>query len=192
VRYRQASWAESLQRVERGEADAVVSAYKSDARDFLFTDAPFGRSTNCFFTRPDSSWTFHNQDSLSQVRLGVIRAYSYGSQVDQYVKANGTTDRVLVADGKDALGQLLRALDASRIGALVEDELVVAWRLKQEHRPPDSLRNASCAVSAGLYVAFSPAPARLERSRRLIRIWNEQFDRLLHAGELTSIYDRYR
>ena len=73
LRYLEVDWDAAVQRVRRGEADAVIGAFKSDAPDFVFPHEPFGRASYCYFARPDSAWTYQGRSSLEKVRIGVIR-----------------------------------------------------------------------------------------------------------------------
>ena len=129
--------------------------------------------------------------SLAGVRIGVIRAYSYGAALDRYIAQHGHGPRIHVAEGTAALDALLKALARGEIQVLVEDGSVVAYKLKREpqHGP---LREVACEGAASMYIAFSPARSRAERSRHLARVWDEGLAALRRSGELGAIYRRYQ
>jgi polar amino acid transport system substrate-binding protein len=191
LRYVEADWDGALRRVRRGEGDAVLGAFKSDAPDFIFPSEPVGRSNYCYFVREASPWSFEGMASLAGVRIGVIRAYSYGAALDRYIAQQGHGPRVYVAEGTAALDTLLAALARGEIDVLVEDGSVVAYKLRRETRH-GRLREVACDGAASMYVAFSPAPSRAARSHRLARIWDEGLTVLRRSGQLGAIYRQYQ
>jgi polar amino acid transport system substrate-binding protein len=190
VRYLTDDWNSALERVRQGQADAVIGTNRMEARSFIYPAAPFARAANCFFTN-HPSWTFDGEASLARVRIGVIRGYSYGASIDRYVGAHAQDDRVLTASGVAPLDDLLLALEQNQIHAFVEDEAVVAFKLKAASSKT-GLRRAGCTPPAGVYIAFSPAPARAIESRRLAALWSQGFEALRRSGELAAIYRRYQ
>jgi polar amino acid transport system substrate-binding protein len=191
VVYEQTDWDAALRRVRGGEADAVIGAFKSDAPDFVFPGEPFGRSNFCYYVRPGFEWTFRGVPSLSGVRIGVIRAYSYGAALDRYVAEQGHGPRVFIADGVRPLATLFEALGRGEIQVLVEDGAVVAYHLRRNPRE-SRVREVACEGAGSLYVAFSPAARRQARSQKLARLWDQGLAALRDSGELQAIHRRYR
>ncbi len=191
VDYQLLNWARAVDQTRYGDYDGVIGALRSDAPDFIFPEEMQAASRNCFYTRPQDTWT-PGPDlgiSLHQRTLGVANAYSYGPDLDRYIESHRDDGRVSVLSGDDLFKRNLDKLRANRIDTLVEDHWVAAWVLQQSASSPGTVRQAGCLPTAAVYIAFSPAHP--ERSRRLAALLDQTVKQMRRNGELNRLLARY-
>ncbi len=189
VEYQALNWARTLREVRSGELNAAIGAGVEDAPDFLFPATPVAQSRNCFFTRPDSSWSFTGVDSLPLVRLGVINDYSYGDQLNAYIAAKRRhSGPIQVASGDRALALNVSKLLHGRLDAVLENRWVMQAMLASSGQA-GALREAGCRENdAPIYLAFSPA---LDSSRRYAEIFEQGLQRYRADGRLQALLRAY-
>ncbi len=189
VQYRLINWARALHAVRQGQLNAVLGAGREDAPDFLFTPTPVSHSRMCFYVLPGNPWRFRTLHDLAGQRLGVIHDYSYGSELDDYVRAHlDDPRRVQVAHGDHALGLNVDKLLARRIDVTLANSWVMQNRLRLDGRR-GLLRNAGCRVpDVAIYLAFSPA---LASSRRYVELFEAGLRRYREDGRLQRLLGRY-
>ena len=119
--------------------------------------------------RPGASWRYQGLGSLAQVRLGTINSYSYGQEIDAYVRMHRAKgDRVQVVSGEQALEMNVEKVRFGRLDATVENSWVME-NLLARTRQQDRLQAAGCrAPDVPIYLAFSP-PSRPAHAQRPVR-----------------------
>jgi polar amino acid transport system substrate-binding protein len=169
--------------INQGEASAFLGVLKlPKRRHWVFPTTAQAMSRVCFYTRPDSQWTYRGDESLRQLRLGTIRGYSYGAEIDAKLVL-AKTDMV---SGTDALRRGIAKLNAGRVDALVEYELIAQY---QSYQQGIQLRNAGCGQSNdALYIAFSPLRAD---APELAKLLDQGIQTLRENGQLKKILQRY-
>ena len=85
VTYTEINWVRAIREVRKGTYIGLVDAYLSDAPDFIFPKEHIMISKMCFFTNLKDSWLYKGLD-FSQKKIGVIKGYSYGEKLDNYIK----------------------------------------------------------------------------------------------------------
>lgn len=191
VDYQLLNWARAVDQTRYGDYDGVIGALRTDAPDFIFPEEVPAASRNCFYTRPQDSWTPGSdlETGLHQRRLGVGNAYSYGPQLDRYIERHHDDGRVSVLSGDDLFRRNLEKLRADRIDTLVEDHWVAAWGLQQGDASQEAVRQAGCLPTVSVYIAFSPAHP--ERSRELAALLDKTVKQMRRNGELDRLLARY-
>jgi polar amino acid transport system substrate-binding protein len=166
-----------------GDAAGFIGVLKLPKRQhWAFPEQAQAQSRVCFYTRADSRWLYAGATLLTNQRVGTIRGYSYGTEIDGVLR-HAKVDQV---SGLDGFKRGLAKLQAKRIDAVVEYELVAQY---QQFASNASLRNAGCSQMADqLYLAFSPARSD---GPQLARILNEGVQRLKKTGELKKILQSY-
>ncbi len=86
INYVELNWARSIAETREGKYDSIIGAAKSDAPDFIFPKQFVGHARTCFYTKPSSTWTFTDVESLKSVKLGVVKDYAYSNEIDAYIK----------------------------------------------------------------------------------------------------------
>jgi polar amino acid transport system substrate-binding protein len=191
VVYQTMPWDQAIEKTRNGDFNAIVGASSSDAPDFVFPHIEQGWMQTQFFVRKGTKWRYLGRDSLSQVKIGVAAAYTYGPAVDAYIKRHQNDPaRLLVASGESVLQDNVERLLSEKIDAMLEDTHVMNYYLSQNKltgkvnvagRLPVSDQN-------NIYIAFSPQKAA---SRRYAKILNDGMQKLRESGELKKILSHY-
>ncbi|SDI69962.1 polar amino acid transport system substrate-binding protein [Pseudomonas flavescens] len=189
VEYRVTNWARAVQDVRSGRVNALVGAGIRDAPDFIFGDAAPGISRNCFYARADSRWRYTGLASLEQIRLGVINGYSYGKELDDYIRRHQKNpERLQQAAGEQALALNIRKVELGRVDAALENTWVMSMYLDQ-HKSVEELVEVGCRMpDVPIYIAFSPV---LSSSPRYRGIFDEGVRRYRQDGRLDALLHRY-
>lgn len=190
VRYIEMPWQRALAMARSGEINGVVGAYHGDAPDFLYPRYPLMIiSGNTMFTRIESDWRYKNLASLEGIRLGVVRGYSYGEGLDQYVKDH-TLDasRIHLLTGKNPIERNIKLLLSGRIDVITDSPPVV-WYTAKNLKVSGFLREAGQATeSANTYIAFSP---RRDDSLAISKAFDLGVERLRRDGRMKKLAMKY-
>lgn len=189
VEYRVTNWARAVQDVRSGRVNALVGAGIRDAPDFIFGNLAPGISRNCFYARAGSDWRYSGLASLDEIRLGVINGYSYGKEIDDYIRRHQKNlDRLQQAAGEQALALNVRKVELGRVDALLENTWVMSLYLDQ-HKEVDNLVEVGCRVpDVPIYIAFSPVLASSTRYRDIL---DDGIHRYRQDGRLEALLQRY-
>lgn len=190
IKYKLMNWTRSVQSARRGEYDIIVGAYKTDAKDFLFPVEELGFSGEVFYVNEDSNWRYENIDSLKKVRLGVTKSYSYGDEIDEYVKKNNSNQkRVDTITGKNVFSRSVQKLLLKRVDVIIENEYVSNYFFKSNKKFLKNIKRSSSAKNhQKIYAAFSPNKVS---SKEYISIFDKGIRRLRKSGELSVILNKY-
>ena len=186
VDYRLVSWDKAIEDTRKGLYNAAISAYKSDARGFIFPDNAYAKSYVCFFVKPSNNWNFNGTDSLESQKIGVIKSYSYGNNIDSFIERNKQTHTLMVS-GTEPLKELFQALKNNTITTIVEDEAVFKY-MNQSKFPEFQTRQVGCQLPGQLYIAFSPARAD---SKKFAEIFDRGFEQLKGSDKYWEILNKY-
>jgi polar amino acid transport system substrate-binding protein len=189
VEYRVVNWARALSDARAGKVNAVIGAGIQDAPDFVYTPTAPGISRMCFYTALDATWRYQGLPSLAQVRLGSINSYSYGQEIDTYIRMHRSRgDRVQVVAGDQALDMNMEKVRHGRLDATIENSWVMD-NLQSTLPPSERLRLAGCrSPDVAIYLAFSPA---LTASARYAAIFEDGLARYRENGKLREVMGRY-
>lgn len=188
VEYEIAPWNRSLLEIRAGGYTGIVGASKGDARDFVFPEEEIGITKNVFFVTNNSKWRYSGIQSLEKERLGVIADYSYGKELDEYIKANNNNEnKVQKVRGEDALLQNIKKLQAGRISVLVEDKAVLEYRLKKMGILT-GIVEAGAIEENPIYIAFTP---KNPNSGLYAKMISDGIVGLRKSGKLREILKKY-
>jgi polar amino acid transport system substrate-binding protein len=189
VEYRVINWARAISDARTGKLNAVIGAGIQDAPDFLYTPTAPGISRMCFYVAQGAPWRYQGLGSLAQVRLGTINSYSYGQEIDAYVRMHRAKgDRVQVVSGEQALEMNVEKVRFGRLDATVENSWVME-NLLARTRQQDRLQSAGCrAPDVPIYLAFSPA---IEASARYNALFEAGLQRYRASGRLDALMRSY-
>jgi polar amino acid transport system substrate-binding protein len=185
VDYQLLNWARAVEETRNGKYSGVIGAYKSDAPDFIFPDNEQGQAVDMFFTQKQSSWRYENISSLAGQSVGIIKDYSYGNPLDEYIKSN--PGQFVIMHGADAFERNLNMLFLGRTTALVENKFVMNHYI-QHHDVGDRIVEAGVTDIQSVYIAFSP---QNPRSKEYAEILSNAMNDLRSSGELKKILDKY-
>lgn len=189
VEYREVNWARAVHDTRSGKLDAVIGAGVHDAPDFLFGDTASGVSRSCFYARPGGAWRYNGIRSLPAVAVGAINGYSYGEELDSYIRAfQHDPRRVQLVAGDQALMINVEKVGLGRIGATLENTWVMEAYLTRAGKAA-TLEQVGCRrPDVPIYLAFSPA---LQSSGRYLAIYQQGLRRFRQDGRYEQLLHRY-
>jgi len=188
VIYKTMPWSRAIEAARHNEVTGILGAYKEDAPDFIFPRLKLGESGQEFYVPSGTTWRFDGLKSLESISLGVIRDYSYGEELDNYIKRNqGNPRRIQMAAGAEALQTNVTKLFAGRIAVVVEDEAVMNSYLVRAGLD-GKVAQVGSLPKEPIYVAFSPSN---KRSAEFANILDEEQARLRQSGQLKEIFRKY-
>lgn len=187
IEYKTMPWARAISETRRGEYIAIVGAYTDDAPDFIFT-TPLGSSTMRFYGKKGHQWQYNGISSLKSIRIGVIRSYSYGEEMDQYIKGKDKTNDVQIVSTEHGLEQNIQKLLLGRIHVFAENEMVFQYQIKQKGYSINKFQDAGFISRDDVYIAFSPNSTK---SSIYVEILNSGIKELRSSGKLKGILDKY-
>jgi polar amino acid transport system substrate-binding protein len=196
VDYVTVPWTRAIEDTRQNKYTGIIGAYYGDAEDFVYPARPQGRTVMTFYVRDGNVWRYDGIDSLAGISLGTIADYSYSTALDEYIEKNKTDPhRIQVIAGDNAMDVNIRKLVNDRIGAMIEDKQVMAYRLAQEDmaaiRPQIAEAGDLPAPDDGngiIFVAFSPENPK---ARAYADILSDETQALRENGELAKILERY-
>lgn len=191
IEYKTLPWSRAIEETRAGNYNAIVAASRDDAPDFIFPDVPQSTMRNAFFVKSDSAWRFDGMASLSAISLGTIDDYSYSPELDRYIHINkNNMKKVQIISGDNALDANIKKLMAGRIGAFIEAEYVVQYRINGSELA-GKIKEAGLLPATNqdtLFIAFSPANPQSERYAKIL---SEETDAMRKSGELKEIMTSY-
>ncbi len=189
VEYITLPWSRAILKTREGKYDALISCFKSEAPDFIFPTHEQGKSCSEIFIKTTTTWKFKTTTSLKKMKIGIIKNYSYGTEIDNYVDTN-KEDKNLIhfLVGEKALIKGIRMLNAGRIDALIEDKFVAKYTF-------NSMKLSKSIVSAGqvmepekLWIGFSP---KKSSSINCAKILSDGMIKIRKDGRLNRILEEY-
>ncbi len=188
VRYQIMPWSDALAKVRAGTVDAVVGASRNDDATLVFPAQDVLNISDDFYVTKGDSWRYQGVHTLKGRKLGVVKDYGYGAQVQEYVHSNeGNLSLVQASEGDDALKTNIRKLMNHQLDVVVEAKPVMDYTLASLHQE-EALTWAGSSPQSPVYLAFSPA---LPGSRALADQFDAGMRRLAASGKLAGFYRPY-
>ena len=172
---------------ESGDIDGV---FAPPIPTSLAATVTVGLSLACFYTAPDSKWTYHGLDSILQVSFGVIADYGYDNGVMDAYLARPESERpeVQFNFGQTAGIQNVRRVLAGRYEAMLEHRAVVPYLLSKLGGNAQ-LREAGCLETPfPLIIGFSRAHGKGDA---LAKAFDEGVTDLDKSGALARLQQGY-
>ncbi|MCG5239430.1 substrate-binding periplasmic protein [Azospirillum doebereinerae] len=149
-------WARALDTVKEGGADAVFTAYKTPEREqFLnYSTEVLVPQVVSFFVAKDSPVAFDGDlAKLSAYKIGVVNQISYGSVIDDAIKA-GVLPNVEKSNDSDSN---VKKLLSGRFDVMPSNRYVAQYFLKQQGALDQVKELAPEAQTLPSYIAFTKA-----------------------------------
>lgn len=188
VEYRVINWARAVHDTRRGKLGALIGAGVQDAPDFIFTPSAPGVSRMCFYAMRGGHWRYEGLASLQAVRLGAINGYSYGAELDLYLRDHHEQAQVQLMTGDGALQSNLRKLRHGRIDALVENAWVMQALLSERYLHGEIVEVGCRQPDIPIYLAFAPG---LAGSPRYAELFEQGLQRFREDGRMDELLRRY-
>lgn len=184
IQYINLNYARALREVRLGRIQAISSAFREEAPGFTFPSLPISQDKYCFYTASAPGWRYSGADSLAGLKVGIIQGYSYGEEIDSYVKHNPAGFEV--HSGEDLTQKLARKVMLGRLDAFVEDTNLVQYLLARQ--PAIKLHESGCANESYPYFALSPT---VKNGSELAKRFDEGLLKLHRSGALEQIMRKY-
>ncbi len=188
VDYKVTDWTLAIDWTRSGKNEVLVAATPGDAPDFIYPKESIGLSRLCFYSNHNIRWKYKGLPSLKNIKLGVIKSYSYGEKLDQYIEENkNNNQKIDYTFGDFPLKEVSNKLLNNKIDLFVENENVMLHYLKQ-NKQDKLFKNIGCEDPLKLFMAFSPKdPNSLK--------YSQEFDagirQLRKSGRLYEILHKY-
>ena len=141
-------WDAAIEEARAGKFGGIIGAAKEDAPDFLFPEEEMALSVNLLYVRKGDAWRYDGLDSLQGKKVMGLTSYSYGEEIDEWMKENGLF--------VDTLEQAVEALLGGQADVVLENEYVMSLFALQLH-VLDAIEEGGKLEEDYVYVAFSPA-----------------------------------
>jgi polar amino acid transport system substrate-binding protein len=185
VRYQNVDWENAIKDTRTGKYTAIVGATREDAPDFVFPTQEIGKSVNAVVVRAADTWKYEGPQSFSARRVGTIKDYAYGTELDGWFKEHPPA---FVAEGDDPKDLMMKKLLAKEIDTFIEDRAVMAYYVRQKGVTNVITVAGMVGKAMPVYIAFSPAN---QKSATYARQFSEGIEKLGKSGKLKEIYARY-
>jgi polar amino acid transport system substrate-binding protein len=192
VEYKVVPWTQAIADSRKGIYNGIIGASVKDAPDFIFPANPQGWMNVGFYVKKESAWHYDGVKSLREISLGVVQDYSYGDEIDAYIKHyNLDPTFVQPMAGDNALEINLSKLTRGKIGAVVEAKYVVNYYYSQHKKleKPEEAGALAPSEANKLYIAFSPKDKVL--AQKYADILSEEITKMRANGELKAILEVY-
>jgi polar amino acid transport system substrate-binding protein len=187
VKYVKAPWTQSINAVKAGDYNAVLAAAKSKMPNGIFPQEEMGYYSNDFIALENSHWQFTGVDSLKLIKLGVIRDYVYGPELDPYILgANKQKVQVLFGDNASKVN-ILKVLRGD-IDVYLEDQSVAFYEARILGLDKDLKHVGSEGTATAFYLVFS---AKLASSKKYAKMLSLGIQKLRKSGGLDYILSKY-
>ncbi|MBC9249558.1 hypothetical protein A9179_04615 [Pseudomonas alcaligenes] len=184
VRLVNENYSRALNDVRSGRYTASPSTLRDEAPDFVYPEEAVSSNRFCFYTRASDDWRYHGVQSLATRNTGIIQGYSYGAELDAYIRQHGQVFQLHA--GNDLTERLLKQLLLKRFDTFVEEENLVAYT--QHQQPQEGIRKAGCIGGTLAYMAIGPGHPQAQEYARL---FSEGMREIRANGVLQRILARY-
>ncbi len=181
VQFNYAPWKRVLSRLKEGEDDASLCWIKNAEREksFLYSDTIMVQK-KVFFHRKDFDFNWVSLDDLGQYKIGSVRGWSLGEELDKAQKEGKINVNYTNSDVQNFKKLLLGRID------LYPSELVVGYTTMQKITTPANMRlitnHKKPIIESNYYLILSkkiPKP----RLNKLLKDFNKGLKLLKGSGQ---------
>lgn len=162
-------WGRAIHYANTAKVAGLLTAVPSEAPDLHFTSIPTMSYSVCFFSRKESDWQFDSASSLKNRILGASLNYSYGEEVDPYIKRNSDKRFIYLLTGDNKITRFASMIRNNRLDSFIEDQYVTEWQLKTLGKKGAGIKSSGCLPSHPFYLAINP---NLEWAQEFIDLLN--------------------
>ncbi|HND84308.1 MAG TPA: transporter substrate-binding domain-containing protein [Pseudobdellovibrionaceae bacterium] len=186
VNYQTMPFSRALKDTMDGLAQGIVGIQNIPIRkQFIFPSVPQATSKVCFYGPSQSPWTYRKAEKMEGLRVGAVKDYSYGKEVDDFL--TNSQAHIEVSYGNDALVKNIYKIKANHLDIIVEYEYVAQNLMHTD--PKLRLKSLGCSTEVTeLYIAFSPKDPQ---STEYARILSEGTMMMIKNGKMKKILANY-
>lgn len=186
IEYKVMPWSRALIETRAGHYNAVIGLIKDEAPDFITPEEEFGVTVTAFYVLKDNPWKYDGTESLVNMKVGLIKGYSYGKELDAFFKKNQKI--IQYAHGDAPLLSNIKKLLSKRIDVIVEDPNVFCEKSKSANIKTEIINAGQEQNTTPLYIGFSP---ELKDSKKFAELFTAGIKKLKESGELQKILNKY-
>lgn len=186
VIYKVMPWKRAVVKTREGKYNAIIGAIKEEAPDFVFPEEEFGVSAEVFFAKKGGTWKYDGVESLRTVKVGLIKEYSYGSELDAFFKANPNV--VQYVKGNKPLVLNIRKLLHGRVDVIIADPNVLSQKTMKMGVSEQIVKVGNTKIPDNVFITFSP---NIAKSEEYAEIFTKGIRKLKDSGELEKIVAQY-
>ncbi len=181
-------WVRAINYLKDGKITNFTSAAKADCPECLYADYPTAIMRNTIFVRKDDNLKWMGLNSLNGKILGVIKDYTYGDELTDYIKKYADDpERIRTSHGEEALSSNLKMLVAGRIDLAIDEEAVLLYTAKKLGLA-DRIKPVHVVSAVPLYLGFSPKDPKGKYYRDLA---SSRLKEMKENGALDKLYAKY-
>jgi polar amino acid transport system substrate-binding protein len=189
IDFKTLSWARAVSDTEKGLFNGIVGASHSDAPTFVFPKIIPLSMNSCFYTHPDSKWTYKGHSSLVKAKLGASIGYTYGEEADTYIEKNKANKAAVeLIGGDDPSLSNIKKLQAKRLDVIIDDRNVLNYNLRKNKDLNFQPRSAGCLKPIDLSLGFSP---KLPESKEFAKAFDTGLEKAKANGNHKKIIEKY-
>jgi polar amino acid transport system substrate-binding protein len=183
--FRTAPWKRALTEAQQGRVHGIFSLFKSEERDrFLYyPETPVNSVRTVVIGRKADNLAIKGLEDLKGLRVGVLHAYKYGPEFDNFPGLN----KLYCRDKRE----LITLLDRERVTVAMDSADVFNFKVKEFGFDRSKFEILHQVRENPVYVAFSKAGLG-ERGRRFAAEFGSFVQELEESGELDKIRSPYR
>jgi len=185
VIYKTDSWNRTLDGVNKGIYNGAIAATPEELPEGIFSEENLGYYGNSFVVKTGSEWHYEAVSSLEKIRLGVIKDYNYGENINAYIK---TSTNISAKSGSDAVKKNLGDLYKGKIDVYLEDHNVAYYESKQIGLEGKIKIAGSEGKPIALFIGFTH---KNPNSKRHAQVLSDGIRALRASGKLESILKKY-
>lgn len=187
VHYSIMPWSRAIRMTREGVESGIVGAIEDEMPGMIFPDNEQAMSTMILLGKKGIPWRYTGMDSLRKLRIAVVKDYSYGKEMDAYIKENRDTKRVVVSMGDSPLAMNLKMLEYDRVDVIAVDRDAYRYYAHNKALGGEYVELGDIDV-APLYIAFSPNNPKSAYYRKLL---SDGMSKLRASGKLAEILAGY-
>ena len=166
---------------------AIFTA-KSDVQNLIFPNSPIIKDKQCFYTLKDSTWEFNPKNINDDIVLGIQSGAKF-PEIKELISYLERKNRLTELSPSNSFERLFKMLLNKRVDAIYDVSASIEFTA-QKLNIMNMLKRGWCESNyIEGYIGFSPAYP--EKSKRLKKIWDENYPKLLAQGVFDSIYNLY-
>jgi polar amino acid transport system substrate-binding protein len=188
VSYKNLNWARAVSDTRKGKIEMLAGCAKVDAPDFIFPGEPFAKTEYIYIKNSKSDFVYTEGASLKGRKIGVINSYTYDDLTNSEVEKKNPA--YVVVSGEQGLEQLINMLNAGRVDAIVESDLVWEQAIASSKldRTKYAVAGKNKQTPQELFACLSP---KNPNSKKIAEILETGMKDMRKSGKLKKLLDKY-
>lgn len=188
LNYQTMSYPIARGKTKRGEIEALLAPAKIEAPSLIYPEEPVGYQRVCFYTMPQSKWSYTGFNSLKGLTIGIAVDMSL-EEIHDYIERH-EQQFVFQAESRRYIEESLRMLEVGRLDTFIFNENSVSYYMHTQNWT-DRVRQAGCVSKAPVYMAFTPVPDRQEKIKAAIKLLDTRLREMKESGQISMLMKRY-